>query len=428
MQRTRWLLAASAAGMVMLVPAPASADLYSVFSCRDPLGPVNEAIGWVGTKSGTGQVTNGCAAGGALTAVLPQPRPEGDASASWTFAAPPGTKIVRFHARRTTAGLTKSLLASDLAYIVETDTATLEKCAPSTESSCIADLSAPVQKEGLNGSWVRIRAICTNAGDTCSSPLRVDTAQVNIGLQDLFAPKVANVKVLDDGDQSGKLAVGFDAADIGGGLYRMIVKVDGKVTSVVSAGGKCADALATDADPYQFAVPVPCPLATTGARGEVNVRALTPGPHGVELAIEDAAGNQTAVYGPTEFPRANGENASTKATLKMWFAKGLRRLGSRLTSRLGRRVVTRGILRNERGVGIQGARIDVYHVRKGKRRLLKTGLKTRARGALTLILPNDVDTRSIEYAYRAVRPGPVTSRSTLSLNVRKRNGKLYYRR
>jgi hypothetical protein len=131
------------------------------------------------------------------------------------------------------------------------------------------------------------------------------------------------------------------------------------------------------ADPYQFDVPVPCPLVTTGARGEV--RALSPGPHGVELAIEDAAGNQTAVYGPTEFSRANGRNASTKAKLKMWFANGPRRLGSKRTSRPGRRVVTRGILRNERGVGIQGARIDVYHVRKGKRRLLKTGLKTHRR-------------------------------------------------
>jgi hypothetical protein len=163
-------------------------------------------------------------------------------------------------------------------------------------------------------------------------------------------------------------------------------------------------------------------------RGEVDVRTLSPGPHGVELAIEDAAGNQTAIYGPTEFPRANGTNASTKASLRTWFAKGTRRLGTKVTSRLGRRVVTRGILRNERGVGIQGARIDVYHVRKGKRRLLKTGLKTRAGGALTLILPNDVDTRSIQYAYRAVRPGPITSRQTLRLNVRKRNGKLYYRR
>src|ERR1044072_3758947 len=123
----------------------------------------------------------------------------------------------------------------------------------------------------------------------------------------------------------------------------MIVKVDGRFLQVVSAGGKCADALATDADPYQFDVPVPCPLVTPGARGVVDVRTLTAGAHGVELVIEAAAGNQTAVYGPTEFPRANGENASTKATLKMWFAKGKRRLGSRLTSRLRPRVVARGV-------------------------------------------------------------------------------------
>lgn len=429
MHGSRWLLVASAAGTVMLAPAPASADVYSVFSCRDPLGPANGAVGWVGTQSGAGQVSNGCAAGGALTALLGQPRPEGDSSASWTFSAPAGTKIVRFAARRSTAGLSRSLIASDLAYILETDTATLEKCAPSTESSCIADLTEPVAKEGLNGSWVRFRALCTNAGDLCSSPLRVDTTQVNVGLKDLFAPTVAKVRLLDDGDRSGKLSVGFDAADLGGGLYRTVVKVDGKVARVAAMGGPpCADALASDADPYQFAVPVPCPRVVGGARAEVDVRTLSPGPHGVELAIEDAAGNETAVFGPTEFPRANGENASTKATLRMWFAKGMRRLGTRATSRLGRRVVTRGILRNERGAGIQGARIDVYHVRKGKRRLLKTGLKARAGGALTLILPNDVDTRSIEYAYRAVRPGPITSRSTLRLNVVKRNGKLYHRR
>ena len=201
-------------------------------------------------------------------------------------------------------------------------------------------------------------------------------------MKDLFAPTVAKARLLDDGDRSGKLTVGFDAADLGGGLYRTVVKVDGKVARATAMGGPpCADALTSDADPYQFDVPVPCPRMLTGARAEVDVRTLSPGAHGVELAIEDAAGNETAVYGPTEFPRANGTNASTKATLRMWFAKGLRRLGTKTTSRLGRRVVTRGILRNERGVGIQGARIDVYHVRKGKRRLLKTGLKTRARGA-----------------------------------------------
>ena len=206
MQRSVWLPAACVA--VLLTPASASADVYSVFSCRDPLGPANAAAGWAATKSGSGSVANGCAAGGALSAMLGLPRPEGDASAAWTFPAPAGTRIVRFHARRTTSGLLKSALASDLAYILETDTATLEKCAPSTESSCIADLTEPVRKEGLNGSWVRFRAICTNAGDLCSAPLRVDMTQANIGLQDLAAPTVANVKLLDDGDRSGRLTVG----------------------------------------------------------------------------------------------------------------------------------------------------------------------------------------------------------------------------
>jgi hypothetical protein len=429
MQRSRWLPAAALAWLVVLAPAPASADVYSVFSCRDPLGPVNDAIGWVGASSGSGQVVNGCPAGGALTALLGDPTPAGDSSATWTFGAPAGTKIVRFHARRSTAGLTKSLLASDVAYILETDTATLEKCAPSTESSCIADLTEPVRKEGLNGSWVRFRALCTNAGYLCSAPLRIDTTQVNVGLQDLFAPTVAKVRLLDDGDQSGRLSVGFDAADLGGGLYRTIIKVDGKPAAATAMGGPpCVDALTSDADPYQFDVPIPCPRARTGAKATVDVRALTPGAHGIEMLVEDAAGNATAVFGPTEFPRANGERASTNATLRMWFVKGRRRVGSRFVSRLGNRVVTRGVLRDRRGRGIQGARIDVYHVRGGKRRLLKTGLKTRANGELTLILPMDVDTRRIEYAYRAVRPGPITSRQMLRLNVIKRNGKLYHRR
>jgi hypothetical protein len=276
---------------------------------------------------------------------------------------------------------------------------------------------------------VRFRAICTNAGDLCSSPLRIDTTQVNIGLQDLFPPTVANVKLLDDGDRSGRLAVGFDAADLGGGLYRAIVKVDGKVTQAAPMGGPpCVDALPSDGDPYQFNVPIPCPRVVTGANAGVDVRTLSPGAHGVEFAVEDAAGNQTVVYGASEFPRQNGVGGSVRAKLKMWFAKGRRRLGTKLTSRFGTRVVTRGILRNERGRGIQGARIDVYHIRRGHRRLLKTGLKTRADGKLTLILPNNVDTRSVQYAYRAFRPGPVTSSQTLHLNVRTRAGRLFYRR
>jgi hypothetical protein len=78
------------------------------------------------------------------------------------------------------------------------------------------------------------------------------------------------------------------------------------------------------------------------------------------------------------------------------------------------------------GLRVRGARIDVYHVLHDGRRLVKTGLKTRIGGGLTLILPRNLDTRRIVFAYRALRPGPITSRQTLRLTV-KRHGRAYVR-
>jgi hypothetical protein len=258
-------------------------------------------------------------------------------------------------------------------------------------------------------------------------------------LEDSTAPVVANPRMIDDGDQSGALRVRYDATDVGGGLYRTVVKVDGKLAQIAPLGpAPCVDANPNDSDPFQFTVPVPCPASVTGAEAVVEASSLGDGlPHGVEIAVQDAAGNETPVFGPVVFPRTNsGTTGSSStpaqlanirnATLKVWFVKA-RHHGRRYTSRLGRRVVTRGVLRAKDGRGIQGARIDVYHRRKGKPTLLKTGLKSRAHGQLTLILPLDVDTRTIEFAYRALRPGPITSRQLLHLTVL-RKGRLYRRK
>ena len=256
-------------------------------------------------------------------------------------------------------------------------------------------------------------------------------------LEDPAAPVISNPQVVDDGDSSGRLRVRYNATDVGGGLYRTIIKVDGQVGQTAPlAAAPCSDVDPSDADPFQFNVPVPCPLSVTGVEAVIDAKKLAPGPHGVAVAVQDAAGNETSVYGPVVFPRANsGTSASStpaqlanirKATLKMWFVKA-RHHGRRYTSKFGTRVVTRGVLRGQDGRGIQGARIDVYHLRKGKPTLLKTGLKSRSRGQLTLILPLNVDTRRILFAYRALRPGPITSRQVLTLTVR-RNGKVYRRK
>ena len=95
-----------------------------------------------------------------------------------------------------------------------------------------------------------------------------------------------------------------------------------------------------------------------------------------------------------------------------------------LTSRLGKRQVVRGRIVNCAGHSIVRARIDVIHVLKnGKRKLVKTGLRSRDGGKLTLILPLNLRTRDLRFEYRGNLLSPkVTSRSTLHVTVRNRRG------
>jgi hypothetical protein len=126
--------------------------------------------------------------------------------------------------------------------------------------------------------------------------------------------------------------------------------------------------------------------------------------------------------GSSEGPRA------TCGRLDMFFVRGgFRSVGRSFTSRFGTRTVTRGRLvtcgSNPRP--IIGARIDVVHVLPNGQRRRKTGLRSRANGRLTLILPIDLRSRRIEYAYRPdLRSSRVTSRVTLRLTVRNRRGQI----
>ena len=63
-----------------------------------------------------------------------------------------------------------------------------------------------------------------------------------------------------------------------------------------------------------------------------------------------------------------------------------------LTSIYGTRNVTRGriVSCGAHPKSIVGAKIDVIHIINGKRHLIKTGLKSRPGGKLTLILPSNL--------------------------------------
>jgi hypothetical protein len=436
-------LSAAAVGLFLLAPAPANAKSYLVMSCTNPLGQPNAAVGWTQTSAPGGLTANSCdTADGALTATLVDANPPPTSSASWRFDAPTGTRIVRITGTRNTTGVSPSSSPADSRYQFTADDQVLEDCQPGQSSSCVANLAGPLDKQGLNAAFVEFRVFCANGDRACTQPLGIRATQMWPTLEDAASPVVSNPQMIDDGDRSRTLRVRYDAADVGGGVYRTIVKVDGTLAQVTPLGpASCVDANPNDDDPFQFTVPVPCLASITGAEAVVEASKLAPGPHGIEVAVQDAAGNETPVFGPVLFPRANGVTGVTgasstpaqlanirNATLKMWFVKA-RHHGRRFTSKFGTRVVTRGVLQSRDGRGIRGARVDVYHILKSgkRRRLLKTGLKSRAGGELTLILPLNVDSRTIEFAYRALRPGPITSRQRLHLTVL-RKGKIYRRR
>jgi len=172
-----------------------------------------------------------------------------------------------------------------------------------------------------------------------------------------------------------------------------------------------------------FVIERPCPA---GAKPDPKTR----------VCVVTNGGSGGNGGGSTSGSAGNGANGSnggigsangprvTCGRLSLRFVSGGRRT---LSSRFGKRQVTRGRLvtcgSNPRS--IVGARISVVHVLAGGKRLTKTGLRSRPGGKLTLILPLNLRSRTIEFSYRPdLTKKRVSSRVNLRLTVRNRKGRI----
>lgn len=191
-----------------------------------------------------------------------------------------------------------------------------------------------------------------------------------------------------------------------------------------NAGGAC----------IRPATPPACPAGTVREPASQACILLVPRPCPPESTADPRTGvcvaRPVTVVGSGENGRV-GSSTGPRATcgrLDMFFVRGgFRSVGRSLTSRFGTRTVTRGrlVTCGSRPRPIVGARVDVVHVLPNGQRRRKTGLRSRANGRLTLILPIDLRTRRIEYAYRPdLRSSRVTSRVRLRLTVRNRSGRV----
>ena len=419
--------------VVLAVPTAASAASYMDWECAGPTGAPNTAEGFIPNQSPKAAAVNSCGTlAGSLAVGLVGDAPwQGGLGAAFKYDAPDFTRIEAVSMNRTTSGAPTG--SSFLTHQIIVDGTLIDGCLPS--AGCSGDRQGEISRANLNAGSLWLTAGCGGTfANTCTTPIRLTVPRAAITLRDDSAPTIANVRgtLVTPGAKSGTVNVEFDAADRGGGVYRMITTVDGKLFEVQPAAlGTCLDADPSNANPYEFAAKVPCPLTQAGLSVNVNTTKLSEGAHTIGVALEDAAGNRVDVVGPgarftVRNARPNGRPAARtrQGRVRMWFAANHKRS---YTTQVGRRIVTRGWLRDRRGRGIRGAQLEVYHFVRGHRRLLKTGLRSRKAGRLTLILPLNLfgdarGRRRIAFYYRASLPGPVTSRAKLFLTIRNRRG------
>jgi hypothetical protein len=237
------------------------------------------------------------------------------------------------------------------------------------------------------------------------------------------------------------MGFGLNAADVGGGLFRAVVEVDGADALAVPLGdsaGTCRD-IASDPSVNGFAAAQPCPLRIDNGSLDVDAGKLPQGQHAVRVLLEDAAGNRTPIFGPVTRNitsseaigpgsdpalrgAANGDGASDRVRLTAhWGRRGSRTL---LVSRFGRTHVVRGRLRTADGAPIANAAIDVVSktTAVNARELGKhNGPLTRSDGSWFVVLPRSVSSREVTFRYRSHVNDTIAS-ATTSVRLRVRAG------
>jgi hypothetical protein len=233
----------------------------------------------------------------------------------------------------------------------------------------------------------------------------------------------------------------LNGADVGGGLARAAVEVDGADALAVALSdpqGRCHH-VGTDPEAPEYAAAQPCPLRIDNGSLDIDTTKLPHGQHVVRVLLEDAAGNRTPIFGPVTRTitssaaigpgsdpalrgAANGDGANDLARLTAhWGKRGSRTL---LVSRFGHRHVVRGRLRTADGAPIANAAIDMVSktTAVNARELAKrAGPKTGSDGRWRVALPEGVSSRDVTFRYRS-HVNDTIAAATASVRLRVRAG------
>lgn len=296
------ILAALTLAAAAALPSVASAGQYHVWSCRDASGAPLSTDAWIpfGNVANPLAHSDTCASGGSLGIQMIDPSDYfGGSMTGYAFTPPRGTTIAGYDIQM--AGKTSSPV-SGTKFEVGLMIGGAPTVAPG--NGCVDDLDpcvfgayagpwdAAVNRfadPAVNTSALAFSAACTApsacvvGSDNLPYPAFGTLFRSDVVVDDPIAPTVSAIggTIADPGPVTGQRTVMADAADVGGGVQRVELRVDGTLIDQLVGAGHCAV-------PYTAAAP--CPDATT-SRFTLDTTTLTNAGHTVVVRAVDAAGN-----------------------------------------------------------------------------------------------------------------------------------------
>jgi hypothetical protein len=264
-------------------------------------------------------------------------------------------------------------------------------------------------------------------------PVNVSFMQLRastVTLVDRLTPAVESVSgpAVSDSLWYGSEPLAFSASDRGGGVYRVLVYVDGDVRAALTAtdDARCVD----QTGGRDFGSPAPCPpqLSATVA---IDAASLPAGDHSIAVYVEDASGNRAALIPPVRkrilsdyrevgyyvngaffnprfaAPRVlNGNGATAGAKLTAAFARQVGRGRSRhrvlrATREIGyaQRATVVGKVTAPSGEPISGATVFVGQQPEGQDWRLDGSVRTNGRGEFRYRPPARKSNRRLRAVY-----------------------------
>jgi hypothetical protein len=277
-----------------IAASAAFAGTYEIGACAVPAPLVNNS--WqpfnnnptyleTSANCGSEDVTGGSASTSGLAAAdildLSTNVPEG-ATAGWQFTAPSGDTISAISIDRDLYRQAEGWLPQ----VVEADGSPLPGEACSSNGDC--EISGEATHTGLDTTSLAIELVC--------EPKPVDVTACGNGFPQHFARVELNSATITITDSQPPQVTSTSGSLFNGGLVRGTLSgtIDGSDNSGVQSARLYVDGALSAQQQLacDFTRPAPCP-ASSSNQFSLNTTTLANGPHQIQAAVVDAAGNQT---------------------------------------------------------------------------------------------------------------------------------------